>query len=196
MTPPDKRLIVGISGASGVVYAIRLLQILRERTDFETHVVMSPTAELTLRVETKYSTDEVKQLAHRWYDFDNVAAAISSGSFLTRGMVIIPCSVRSLGALVNSLGNNLLVRAADVCLKEKRRVVLVVRETPLHVGHLRLMVNAAEMGAVVLPPVPAFYHNPNSIDDIVLHTVGKVLDQFGIDVQAFRRWQDRMPEIE
>ncbi len=192
---PTNRIIVGISGASGTIYGIRLLQLLRERTDFETHVVVSPSAELAMRIETKFSLEDVKRLAHRFYDYNNVAAAISSGSFLTTGMIVAPCSVRSLGALVNSLGDNLLVRAADVCLKENRRVVLLLRETPLHIGHLRLMVRAAEMGAVLLPPVPAFYHNPTTIDDIVLHTVGKALDQFGIDVKAFRRWQDRMPAI-
>lgn len=192
----DKRLIVGISGASGVIYAIRLLEVLRERTDLETHVVLSPSAEMTLRVETPYRKEDVQRLAHRFYDYHNVAAAIASGSFLTSGMVIAPCSIRSVGALANSLGDNLIVRAADVCLKENRRVVLLVRETPLHVGHLKLLVRVAEMGAVVLPPVPAFYHEPESVDDIVMHTIGKVLDQFGIDVQAFRRWQDRMPEVE
>lgn len=195
-TAGDKRIIVGISGASGVIYAIRLLEVLRERTDLETHVVLSPSAEMTLRVETSYRKEDVQRLAHRYYDYGNVAAAIASGSFLTRGMVIAPCSIRSVGALANSLGDNLIVRAADVCLKENRRVVLLVRETPLHVGHLKLLVRVAEMGAVVLPPVPAFYHEPRNIDDIVMHTIGKVLDQFGIDVQAFRRWQDRMPDVE
>lgn len=190
----EKRIIIGISGASGVIYGIRLLELLRERTDFETHLVISPTAELALRIETKYQVADLKRLAHRFHDYKNVAAAISSGSFLTTGMIIAPCSVRTLGALVNSIDDNLLVRAADVCLKESRRVILLVRETPLHIGHLRLMVRAAEMGAVLLPPVPAFYHNPTTIEDLVLHTVGKALDQFGIDVQAFRRWQDRMPD--
>lgn len=191
----EKRIIIGISGASGVIYGIRLLELLRERTDFETHLVISPTAELAIRIETDYHVADIKQLAHRFHNYENVAAAISSGSFLTTGMIIAPCSVRTLGALVNSIDDNLLVRAADVCLKESRRVVLLVRETPLHIGHLRLMVRAAEMGAILLPPVPAFYHNPTTIDDLVLHTVGKALDQFGIDVQAFRRWQDRMPDL-
>jgi flavin prenyltransferase len=191
----DKRIIIGISGASGVIYGIRLLQLLRERTDFETNLVISPTAELAVRIETDYEIADTKRLAHRSHNYENVAAAISSGSFLTAGMIIAPCSVRTLGALVNSIDDNLLVRAADICLKESRRVVLLVRETPLHIGHLRLMVRAAEMGAVLLSPVPAFYHNLASIDDIVLHTVGEALDQFHIDVQAFRRWQDRMPDI-
>ena len=191
----EKRLIVGISGASGAIYAVRLLQVIRERTDLETHVVVSPTAELTLKLETPYTIKDIEKLAHRIYAYTNVAAAIASGSFLVRGMIIAPCSVRTLGAIANSLGDNLLVRAADVCLKESRRVVLMLRETPLHLGHLRLMVRAAENGAVLLPPVPAFYHQPKSIDDLVMHTVGKALDQFGVDVQAFRRWQDRMPEV-
>jgi len=195
LAPPEKRIIVGISGASGAIYAIRLLEVLRERTDLETHVVLSPSAELTLKVETKYTKRDVQELAHRFYDYENVAAAIASGSFLTLGMIVAPCSIRSVGALANSLGDNLLVRAADVCLKESRRVVLVVRETPLHIGHLKLLVRVAEMGAIVLPPVPAFYHQPKELDDIVMHTVGKILDQFNIDVQAFRRWQDRMPEV-
>jgi len=194
--PPDKRLIIGLSGASGVIYGIRLLEILRERTDIECHVVMTHAAKLTLRVETRYRLSDVQRLAHRFYDFRNLAAALSSGSFRTAGMIIAPCSVRTLGALVNSIDNNLLVRAADVCLKERKPVVLLVRETPFHIGHLRLMVRAAEMGAVILPPVPAFYHKPETIDDLVLHTVGKALDQFGIDVKAFRRWQDRMPEVD
>ncbi|MFQ5667325.1 MAG: UbiX family flavin prenyltransferase [Candidatus Binatia bacterium] len=194
--PGARRIIIGLSGASGVIYGVRLLEVLRERTDMECHVVMTRIAELTLRVETRYRTNDIEQLAHRLYDCSNLAAAISSGSFRTAGMIVAPCSVRTLGALVNSIDDNLLVRAADVCLKERRPVVLLVRETPLHLGHLRLMAQAAEMGAVILPPVPAFYHRPKTIDDLVLHTVGKSLDQFGIDVQAFRRWQDRMPVSE
>ena len=185
----QERMIVGISGASGVIYGVRLLEVLRERTNFECDVIMTPTAELTLRLETKYRRSDVKRVAHRLHDHRNLAASISSGSVQTAGMIIAPCSMRTLGAVVNSLNDNLLVRAADVCLKERRPLVLMIRETPLHLGHLRLLVQAAEIGAVILPPVPAFYQRPKTIDDLIMHSIGKALDQFGVDVRAFRRWQ-------
>ena len=181
------RLIVGISGASGAIYGIRLLQVLRSRGD-ETHLILTPTARQNILAETDHSPEEVEALASRVHPHDDLAAPISSGSFRTDGMVVAPCSIKSLSAIANSFDSNLLVRAADVCLKERRTLVLVVRETPLHAGHLRLMAKAASLGAVILPPVPAFYHRPRTIDDLVDQTVGKVLDQFGIDAGLFRRW--------
>lgn len=189
MTPRRRRLIVGISGASGPHYGVRLLEVLRERDDVETHVVLSTGARATIEYELRRDPDEVAALADVLYDERNLAAAIASGTFLTDGMIVAPCSIRTLAAVANSLDDNLIVRAADVCLKERRRLVLVVRETPLHAGHLRLMLSATEAGAVVLPPVPGFYHRPESIRDLVDHTVVKVLDQFGLEPDLIRRWR-------
>lgn len=182
-----KKLIVGISGATGTVYAVRLLEVL-QRLGVETHLVVTDGAVRTMQMETEYTLEKVRSLASVGYDVDNVGAAIASGSFVTDGMVVIPCSIKSLSAIANSYNDNLLVRAADVTLKEGRKLVLVVRETPLHVGHLRLMTKAAAQGAVILPPMPAFYHRPRTIEEIVDQTVGKVLDQFGIDGRLFMRW--------
>jgi len=184
-SPP--RLIVGISGASGVIYGVRLLETLRP-LGVETHLVMSRSAEVTLAHETRLKSADVRAMADVVYSAQDIAAAISSGSFHTLGMVIAPCSMRSLGEIVSGVTSTLLTRAADVVLKERRRLVLMVRETPLHLGHLRNMTAATEMGAVVFPPVPAFYSRPDSIDDIVDHTVGRVLDLFGIDTGRVRRW--------
>jgi len=183
-----QRLIVGISGASGTIYGIRLLEVLREMP-VQTHLVMSGAAKVVSELETEWSVAEIEALADVVYDNHDLAACISSGSFLTMGMVVAPCAMKSLSAIAHSHNDNLLTRAADVVLKEKRRLVLVVRETPLHLGHLRLMAEAAEYGATILPPAPSFYHHPMSIADIVDHTVGKVLDQFGIEHQLFCRWQ-------
>lgn len=187
MSAPD-RLIVGISGASGPHYGVRLLEVLREHTALELHLVLSRGARATIEYELGRDPDEVAALAHVRHDERDLAASIASGTFITRGMVIAPCSMRSLAAVATSLNDNLLVRAADVCLKERRRLVLVPRETPLHLGHLRLMTQATELGAVVLPPVPAFYHGPRTIADLVDHTVTKILDQFGIELDLVRRW--------
>lgn len=184
------RLVVGISGATGSIYGIRLLQALRQQ-GIETHLVISPDGERNIELETGYSVAAVKALASEVYDFHDVGAAIASGSFVTAGMVIAPCSIKSLSGVANSYNENLLIRAADVCLKEGRKLVMVVRETPLHKGHLELMLRAVEMGAVILPPMPAFYHLPQSIDDLVDQTVGKILDQFGVDARLFRRWRGR-----
>jgi 4-hydroxy-3-polyprenylbenzoate decarboxylase len=181
------RIVVGISGASGAIYGIRTLEALR-RLGVETHLVLSETAAETIAYETDYTEAEVRALASRVYPVDDVAAAISSGSFPTQGMVVAPCSIKTLSGIANSYNDNLLTRAADVTLKERRKLVLVVRETPLHLGHLRLMAAVTEMGAVVLPPVPAFYHKPKTVDEIVNQTVGKVLDQFGLDAGLFQRW--------
>ncbi|EMV5587580.1 flavin prenyltransferase UbiX [Escherichia coli] len=186
-----KRLIVGISGASGAIYGVRLLQVLRDVTDIETHLVMSQAARQTLSLETDFSLREVQALADVTHDARDIAASISSGSFQTLGMVILPCSIKTLSGIVHSYTDGLLTRAADVVLKERRPLVLCVRETPLHLGHLRLMTQAAEIGAVIMPPVPAFYHRPQSLDDVINQTVNRVLDQFVITLpeDLFARWQ-------
>lgn len=186
-----KRLIVGISGASGAIYGVRLLQVLRDVAGVETHLVMSQAARQTLSLETDLSLREVQALADVVHDARDIAASISSGSFKTAGMVILPCSIKTLSGIVNSYTDTLVTRAADVVLKERRPLVLCVRETPLHLGHLRLMTQAAELGAVIMPPVPAFYHRPQTLDDVINQTVNRVLDQFDIDLpeDLFTRWQ-------
>lgn len=185
-----KKLIVGISGASGVIYGIRLLEILRDVPDVETHLIMSTAAATTIGLETDFTADEVMQLADVSYRFRDIAAAVSSGSFKTWGMVVVPCSMKTLAGIANSFSDNLLLRAADVVLKDRRRLVIVPRETPLHLGHLRLMVQATEMGAILAPPMPAFYHRPESIDDIVNQTVNRLLDLLDIELpnDLFTRW--------
>ena len=182
-----KRIVIGISGASGVIYGVRMLEMLKE-TDFETHLIISSSGRLNIEIETRYKLADVEDMADFVYDHKDMAASLSSGSFLTEGMVVIPCTIRSLSGIANSYNENLLVRAADVTLKEKRKLVLVVRETPLHIGHLRLMTLAAEMGAHLLPPVPSFYHRPKTIEDIIDQTIGKVFDYFGIELDLFKRW--------
>ncbi|HDR2833526.1 TPA: UbiX family flavin prenyltransferase [Enterobacter mori] len=186
-----KRLIIGISGASGAIYGVRLLQVLRDVADVETHLVMSQAARQTLSLETDLSLRDVQALADVVHDARDIAASISSGSFKTAGMVILPCSIKTLSGIVNSYTDTLVTRAADVVLKERRPLVLCVRETPLHLGHLRLMTQAAELGAIIMPPVPAFYHRPQTLDDIINQTVNRVLDQFDIDLpeDLFTRWQ-------
>ncbi len=182
------RYIVGITGASGTLYGIRALEALRNVPEATVHLVMSEQARRTLAIETSYSIAAVEALAHYVYDAADVAAPISSGSFKTDGMLVIPCSIKSAAAIAYSFNDNLLVRAADVCLKERRRLVLVVRETPLHLGHLRTLTQLAEIGAVILPPIPGMYTMPKTIDDIVNHTVGKALDSLGVPNEAFARW--------
>ena len=186
-----KRLIVGISGTSGAIYGIRLLEILRTVEGIETHLVVSHAARRTIPLETDHSLERVATLADVHYRVGDVAASISSGSFRTMGMVVAPCSMKTLSGIANSYSDNLLLRAADVVLKDRRKLVLVVRETPLHLGHLRLMAQATELGAVIMPPVPAFYHRPRTIDDIVDQTVNRILDQLDIelDEDLFERWQ-------
>jgi 4-hydroxy-3-polyprenylbenzoate decarboxylase len=186
--PAPQRLIVGITGASGAVYGIRLLEALRE-TAVETHLVMSDTAKRVALLETGRTSAQVEALADVSHGNGDLEASIASGSFHTVGMVVAPCSIKSLSAIAHCYGETLLVRAADVTLKERRRLVLVVRETPLHLGHLRLMADVTEYGAVILPPVPGFYHEPRTIEDLIDHTVGKVLDQFGIEHGLYRRWE-------
>ena len=185
-----QRLIVGLSGASGVIYGIRLLEVLRAVAEIETHLVMSAAARQTMAIETDYAPHAVERLADTTYRINDIAAAISSGSYQTIGMVVIPCSMKTLAGIALSLSDNLLLRAADVTLKERRRLVVVARETPLHLGHLRLMTQVAELGGVIMPPMPAFYHRPRSLDDIIAQTVNRVLDQFGITLpeDLFRRW--------
>ena len=185
---PTKRLIVGISGASGVIYGVRLLQALKA-LPVETHLVMTPTAEVTLAHETKMKVADVRRLADVAYPIGDLAAAISSGSFQTMGMIVAPCSMRSLGEIAHGISSNLLTRAADVVLKERRRLVLVARETPLHTIHLRNLVTVSELGAIVAPPVPAFYNKPKTLDDVIDHTVGRVLDLFGLDTGKVKRWK-------
>ncbi|MDU1573775.1 MAG: UbiX family flavin prenyltransferase [Pantoea sp.] len=185
-----KRLIIGISGASGAIYGVRLLQVLQQVSEVETHLVMSPAARQTLSLETDYTLREVQALADVVHDVRDIAASISSGSFKTLGMAILPCSMKTLSGIVHSYSDSLLTRAADVVLKEQRKLVLGVRETPLHIGHLRMMTTAAELGAVIMPPVPAFYHRPQSIMELVDQTVNRVVDQFDITLpqELFTRW--------
>lgn len=186
-----KRIIVGLSGASGVIYGIRTLMHLGKLADVESHLVMSEDAKINIRIETDYSVDEVAEMADVVHRGDNLAASISSGSFLTAGMIVIPCSVKSLSGIVNSYADNLLARAADVVLKEKRKLILVVRETPLHKGHLELMVRAADLGAMILPPMPAFYQKPETIDDLIDQTIGKAFDYLELEHNLFRRWGEK-----
>jgi 4-hydroxy-3-polyprenylbenzoate decarboxylase len=193
---PRKRLIVAITGASGAIYGIRALEILRTQPQIETHVVLSPAAARTIVEETEHTVDAVRALADKLYNHKDIGAAIASGSFRTDGMLVAPCSVKTLSGIAHSFGDELVVRAADVCLKERRRVVLLFRETPLHAGHIELMAQATRNGAVVMPPVPGFYSRPRSIDDVVTQTVGRALDLFGIDARVVKRWQDSEPAAE
>jgi flavin prenyltransferase len=186
-TSPPKRLIVGISGASGIVYGVRILQAL-QGTGIETHLVMSDSARITLGAEMDLSIKDVESMASVVHNAKNIGATISSGSFKTMGMVVAPCSIRSLSEIAYGMTTSLLTRAADVVLKERRRLVLMVRETPLHAGHLRAMTQAVENGAILMPPVPAFYAKPQSLDEMVNHSVGRCLDLFDIDTDLVNRW--------
>lgn len=183
------RLIVGISGASGVIYGIRLLEALKTMPDLETHLILSKGAKLNIAIETQWQVKDVEALADVVHSDQNLAATIASGSYPTDGMAIVPCSMKTLSGVVNSYADSLLVRAADVVLKEQRRLVLVPRETPLHVGHCRLLLEAAQMGALIVPPMPAFYNDPQSVDEIIDHTVGRLLDLFGVDSGLVKRWK-------
>ena len=185
----ERRLVIGICGATGAIYGIRLLEVLRELPEIETHLVISKAAERTIGWETAYTVEQVARLATARYAVNDIAATLSSGSFQTAGMVVAPCSVKTLAAIANGLSDNLLTRAADVTLKEQRRLALVVREAPLTLAHIRNMAACAEMGVVIIPPVPAFYNHPKTIDDIVNHTVGRVLDLFSIDSGIVKRWE-------
>ena len=185
---PPRRLVVGISGASGTIYGIRMLELLHA-TDIETHLVMSKSAELTLAYETDYKPKDVRALATVNHPNADIGATISSGSFQTIGMVVAPCSIKTMSEIATGVTSSLLSRAADVVLKEKRRLVLALRETPLHGGHLRTMTTLSDIGAVVAPIVPAFYTRPKTVDDIINHTCGRLLDMFGIETKAVKRWQ-------
>ena len=189
MADVTQRLIIGISGASGVIYGIRALQLLRD-TDVETHLVMSKSAEMTMGYEVEMKPSTVRELADVTHAIGDVGASISSGSFKTIGMLVLPCSIRTMSEISTGVTSSLLSRAADVVLKERRRLVLAVRETPLHTGHLRTMKDLSEMGAVVAPIVPAFYARPTTIDDIIDHTVGRLLDLFDLNVGVVDRWKD------
>lgn len=190
----NQRLIVGITGASGVRYGVRMLEILRD-LPVESHLVLSKAAEMTLAYETDLKVAEVKALADVTYPVADVGAAISSGSFQTLGMVIAPCSVRSMSEIATGVTSNLLTRAADVVLKERRRLVLMLRETPLHTGHLRSLLALSEMGAVIAPPVPGFYTRPQSLDEMVDHTLGRVLDLFGLEAGTVKRWGEESGKV-
>jgi flavin prenyltransferase len=188
----QRRLIIGITGASGVVYGERLLRLLHG-LDIETHLVLTKSAALTINYELDRSVDSIKALASKTHPIGDVGASIASGSFKTAGMIIAPCSMHTLAAIATGVCDNLLTRAADVTLKERRRLVLLVRETPLHLGHLRNMTAVTEMGAIVSPPVPAFYSRPKTIEDLVDHTIGRALDLFDIDTRTVTRWRENEP---
>lgn len=181
-------LIIGITGASGVIYGIRLLEVLSSMKESETHLIISEAGEINISYETDWKIEDVKAMASFSYRINDISARIASGSFNTDGMIIAPCTVKTMSALANSYADNLLTRAGDVTLKEGRKLVLLVRETPLHIGHIRSMEKLAEMGAIIMPPVPAFYHRPRTIQDIIDHTIGKALDIFGIEHNLFERW--------
>lgn len=182
------RLIVGISGASGVIYGIRMLEVLKDQADVETHLVISNGGKLNIRLETDWDIKDVEALADEVHSDQNLAATIASGSFKTGGMVVAPCSMKTLSAIVNSYADTLVARAADVVLKEGRRLVIMPRETPLHAGHCKMLHEATQIGAMIAPPMPAFYNNPESIDDLINHNVGRVLDLFGLDNSIVKRW--------
>lgn len=182
-----KRIIVGITGASGVIYGIRLLEVLKE-IGVETHLVLTEAAKRNIKIETAFSVERVERLATEVHENTDLAAPISSGSFRTDGMVVVPCTIKTLSGVANSYDESLLIRAADVTLKERRRLILVVRETPLHRGHLELMCKVTEIGGVILPPIPAFYHSPRKMEDLIDHTIGRILDMLEIEHSLFRRW--------
>jgi len=183
-----KKIIVGISGASGVIYGVRLLEKLRDAGDVETHLVMSPTAQMNLGLETDYTPADVHGLADVVYKFNDVAAPIASGSFKTDGMIVAACSMKTLSGIAHSYADNLLIRAADVCLKDRRPLVLMPRETPMHTGHCKLLYEASQIGAIIAPPMPAMYGRPKTIDDLIDHSVVRVLDILGIDGGPINRW--------
>lgn len=189
-----KRLVIGMSGASGANLAVRLLQAMRGQEGWETHLVCSEPARRTLEYETSFSLEEVAALADVFHDINNIGASIASGSFKTEGMVVIPCSMKTLAGIAHCFADNLLIRAADVTLKERRKLLLLARETPLHLGHLNNMVAAATLGAVIMPPVMTHYIRPESVADMELHTVGKVMREFGLELPQYKSWQGLPPE--
>lgn len=188
------RLIIGITGASGVIYGVRLLEVLSNMKEVETHLIISEAGQLVIRHEIDRQLSEIRAMASFYYNINDIGARVSSGSFRTDGMVIAPCTIRTMSALANSYTENLLIRAGDVTLKERKKLILLIRETPLHLGHIRHMEKLSEMGAVIMPPVPAFYHKPKTIQDVIDHTVGKVLDVLGIEHNLFHRWSGLQAE--
>jgi len=184
------RIIIGITGASGVIYGIEMLKELA-KIDLETHLIISESGIKNIAIETGYSLKEIESMAYKVYDNKDLAAPPASGSFLTEGMIVAPCTIKTLSGIANSYSDSLMVRVADVTLKEKRKLALLVRETPLHKGHIRLMGIAADMGAQILPPIPSFYHHPKTIEDIIHQTIGKVFDYFGIEHNLFERWGNK-----
>ncbi len=193
ITQRKNRIIIGISGASGIIYGIRLLECL-QKSDIETHLIVSKAAQQTRALETNLSAAKLNHLASKHYNINDISACLASGSYSTLGMIIAPCSMRTLADIASGSSDNLLTRAADVVLKERRRLILMVRESPLHLGHLKNMVAVTEMGAIVAPPVPAFYNNPQNIDDLINHSVGRILDLFDIDLGLVRRWGELADE--
>jgi len=191
----SRPIIVGITGASGVIYGVETLRVLRE-LGHETHLILSRAGEINLKIETDYSPEQVRSLARVVHEIDDIAAPVASGSFPIQGMIVAPCSIKTVSAIANSYSDNLLVRAADVTLKERRTLVLMVRETPLHKGHLDLMSRAADLGAIILPPIPAFYHQPAGIEALIRQSVGKALDFFGIEHHLFQRWGNKEHPLE
>lgn len=183
------RITIGMSGASGLIYGIRMLEVLKSVPDVETHLILTPSAKLNIAIETDWQLKDVIALADVVHSHNDMAASISSGSFRTDGMIVAPCSMKTLSAIVNSYADNLLVRAADVVLKEQRRLVLMPRETPLHAGHCELLLKACQLGAIIAPPMPALYIKPKTIDDLINHSVGRVLDLFNIDAGIVKRWE-------
>lgn len=185
-----KRVIIAITGASGVIYGVRALQLLRDMPDIESHAVISPSALRTAKAELDIDANEIRSYADIVYNYRDIGAAISSGSFQTEGMLVAPCSIKTLSGIANCYNDELIVRAADVCLKERRRVVLLLRETPYHAGHINLMAQATQNGAIIMPPVPAFYSRPQSIDEMVTQTTGRALDLLGIYLPVVKRWTE------
>jgi 4-hydroxy-3-polyprenylbenzoate decarboxylase len=192
--PARRRLIIAVSGSTGPHYGVRLLEVLREHTDVETHLILTAAARKTIEYEMGRDPAAIAALADALHDERDIASPLASGTFVTDGMIVAPCSIKTLSAIAHSFTDTLVVRAADVCLKERRKLVLVVRETPLHAGHLRLMLRATQNGAVILPPMPAFYHLPKTVEEIVDHTIVKILDQFGIHLDLIRRWRGLSPD--
>ncbi len=184
-----KRIVVGMSGSSGVIYGIRILEILRENPEVQTHLILSQSAKMNIGIETDWPLKDVEQLADEVHNNRNISASIASGSFHTDGMIVVPCSMKTLSGIANSYAENLIIRAADVMLKERRRLVIVPRESPLHTGHCELMLKASQIGAIICPPAPAFYTDPKTLDDIVNHSVARVLDLFDIESDSLKRWQ-------
>lgn len=184
-----KRLVIGMSGSSGVIYGIRMLEALAQDPEVETHLILSQAAKMNIGIETQWSVADVEALADEVHNNKNIGASIASGSYKTAGMIVVPCSVKTLSGIANSYAENLIIRAADVMLKERRQLVIVPRESPLHTGHCELMLKASQIGAIICPPSPAFYTSPKTVDDIINHTVARVLDLFDIETDNLKRWQ-------